>query len=310
MCVSRGTYLVTRTTLECRFLLRPDPVVEQIFLYCLGRAAELCDIQIHAVCVESNHLHMVVTDTEGKLSEFMHWLDRHVSLCLMEHYRRTHPHRQLEGIWSKQPFSATLLLTPEAILDKIVYTLTNPVKDGMVHDYRKWPGLCSRPGDWLEPERWVDRPKLYFKERPDYAAAAVNFVPPPQFTNRDTSDLVSDVEALIRDKQTAVRAGRRQGRRPILGVKAVQRADPFDAPRSRRPMGRLNPRLAAGGNKEAMQQGMLALRGFRDAYREAWHEFRQNLKATFPGGTYLMRRLYDVECKPLDAVCWCALAPG
>jgi len=138
----------------------------------------------------------------------------------------------------------------------------------------------------------------------------VKFTPPPQFAHRETSDLVKDVEALIRDKQTAVRAARAQERRGVLGVRAVLRADPFDAPRSRRPTGRLNPHLAAGSNKEAMKQGMLALRGFRDAYREAWQQFRQNLKATFPGGTYLMRRLYGVECKPLDAVCWCALAPG
>jgi putative transposase len=89
----------------------------------LFRAATMHGVLVHAVCVESSHFHAVVSDPRGELSEFMRWLDRHVALCLMAHYRLSHPHRQLEGIWSKQPFGATLLLTPEAIIDKIVYVM-------------------------------------------------------------------------------------------------------------------------------------------------------------------------------------------
>ena len=131
MSVDGGTYLVTRTTSERRFLLRPDAVVGEVFTYCLFRAAALHGVLVHAVCVESTHFHAVVTDVRGQLSEFMRWLDRHVALCLIEHYRGAHPGQNLEGIWSKQPFGATLLLTEAAILDAIVYTITNPVKDGV-----------------------------------------------------------------------------------------------------------------------------------------------------------------------------------
>ena len=33
MCVPGGSYLVTRTTSERRFFLRPDPVIAEVFTY-------------------------------------------------------------------------------------------------------------------------------------------------------------------------------------------------------------------------------------------------------------------------------------
>lgn len=312
MCISGGTYLVTRTVAERRFLLRPDPVVNEVFTYCLFLAAEKHAVEIHAVSVHSNHFHAVVTDTIGELSDFMRWLDRHVALCLVELYAHTHPTRQLEGIWSKQPFGETLLLTPEAILDKIVYTLTNPVKDGIVRDYRKWPGVSSRPGDWLQPTRYARRPKLYFdQDRKQQREVAARLTIPRQFADRAPADFARDVEAFIADKQKSVAATMAAEGRSFMGVKAVLRQDPFDAPHNRRPKYRRNPRLAAGGNSEALQQGIAALRHFRERYREAWSRFRHGIKIVFPAGTYLMRRLYNCLCEPLDAP-WCCLAcaPG
>jgi REP element-mobilizing transposase RayT len=307
-----GTYLVTRTTLERRLLLRPGTVTNEVITYCLFRAAERHDVLVHAVSTQANHFHAVVTDTRGELSDFMHWFGRHVALCLMEHYEKTHPHRQLEGIWSKQPFSATLLLTPEAILDKIAYTLTNPVKDRQVRDYRKWPGVTSRPGHWLEPLRYVRRPELYFNQDDKaHRQVEAHVTIPLQFADRTPAHFVRDVEALIGDKQRGIAATMAAEGRSFMGVKAVLRQDPFDAPKSRRPKYGRNPRLAAGANHEAMQQGIAALRSFRESYREAWIQFRDNVRTVFPAGTYLMRRLYNCVCKPLDAP-WCCLAtaPG
>jgi putative transposase len=310
MCVQGGTYLVTRTTSERRFFLRPSPVVAEVFTYCLFRAANAHGVLVHAACVESSHFHLVVTDTRGELSEFMRWLDRHVALCLIEHYRSAHPGQNLEGIWSKQPFSAALLLTEAAILDAMAYTLTNPVKDGLVRDYRKWPGFVSRPGDWLKPVRYARRPELYFDQDDD----ALREVParitiPPQFGDREPEAFVRDVEARIRDAQRAAATTIAHAGRSVLGEKAILRQDPFASPTSTRPKHQLNPRIAAGGDTDALKQGILALRYFRERYREAWHRFRRGLKTIFPAGTYLLRRLYGVSCHPLDTP-WCCRAPA
>ena len=48
-CVLQGTtYLVTRRCLGRRFLLRPDPALNELIGYCLARAAEAHGIELHA----------------------------------------------------------------------------------------------------------------------------------------------------------------------------------------------------------------------------------------------------------------------
>jgi len=231
-------------------------------------------------------------------------------LCLIEHYRKAHPGQNLEGIWSKQPFGATLLLTEAAIVDAIVYTVTNPVKDGLVRDYRKWPGVVSRPGDWLKPVRYARRPELYFdQDNDEHAEVPARVTIPLQFKDRDPVAFVRDVEARIREAERAAATTIAHAGRSFMGDKAVLRQDPFASPTTTRPKYQLNPRVAAGGDKDALKQGIAALRNFREQYREAWHRFRRGLKATFPAGTYLLRRLYGVCCHPLDTP-WCCRAPA
>jgi len=127
--------MVTRTTAMSLFLLTPGPVVNQILEYCLAWAVRGRGILIHAVSVESNHYHMVVTDLEGKLSEFVQEFNRSAARCLLDYYRMRLPNVRLDSVWSgSQSFNDTLLLTKGAILDKLDYVLNNPVKDGLVRD--------------------------------------------------------------------------------------------------------------------------------------------------------------------------------
>ena len=61
------TYFVTRRCAEQRFFLKPSPLTIQIFSFCVGMAAKLHNIEIHAACTMSNHWHAVLTDTDGNL---------------------------------------------------------------------------------------------------------------------------------------------------------------------------------------------------------------------------------------------------
>jgi hypothetical protein len=263
-------------------------------------------VQVHAACVESTHFHLVVTDMEGRLSDFMHWLDRHVARCLIEHYASTHPMHHLDGIWTKSPFSATLLVNREAILGAIVYTLVNPQKDGLVADYRDWPGFHTRPSHWLAQPTKYQKPRLYFSaSKQEHAVAELTISAPPAFSDCAAASLVRDVEELIREKQDAVRATMRASKRSFLGVKALMRRDPFDSPRAPRAKAKINPRVAAGGNGGQLAAATRALQNFRARYREAWRALQANAKTVvFPGGTLHWRRLLSVTCEPLDTP-WC-----
>jgi putative transposase len=298
--------LVTNTTSDRRFLLKPSMVVDGVFLYCLARAAERYGVLVHSLYVASNHIHLVVTDTRGELSLFMAWLDRHVALCLLEHYADQYPKRTLETIWSNGSFDATLLVTHGAIIEALVYGMTNSVKDGLVPDYRQWPGLCTRPSDWLQPVRSAKRPALFFKQNnPVFAEVDYQFTIPLQFADRTPEQFVRDIEALIEEEQRAIHATRNG--RPFLGVKAIVGVDPFDSPQSPRPQGTRNPTVKAATDSAAYSLAIAAVRAFREAYRVAWRAFCDGAQAIFPSGTLQMRKLYKVQCAP-DDFAWCCLA--
>ena len=202
------------------------------------------------------------------------------------------------------PGYALLGLTSGAIVDKLVYTYTNPVKDGLVRDYRSWPGFNTRPGDWRKGTRTVERPNVYFKHTPKELTYAI--VPPPQLAG-DLEQQIADVEQQIRDAQRQAAANLSTEGRSFMGAKAIMRTSPFEAPDAPHPVGSLAPRLAAGGDRKAMGVAATALKLFRIAYREAWRAFKDGIDVVFPGGTLLMARRHRVRCEPLDA-CWCQLA--
>jgi putative transposase len=307
MRVTGGTYLITRTTSDRRFLLKPSPEVRQVFLYCLFRAAQKHGVLVHGSWVESTHVHILVTDTRGELSDFMHWLNRHVALCLLEHYRKHYPRCTLETLWSVGSFNETLIVTPEGVLEAFVYGATNPVKDGLVADYQQWPGLCSTPRDWLEPPRAAKRPELFFdQDDPEQATVAYQFTIPPQFSERTPELFVCDVERMIEDEQRAIRATR--GDKPFLGAKHALAVDPFDTPTTQRPRGQRKPTVKAGtGQSAAYKLALQAVRSFRHAYRAAWLGFCNGEQTVFPAGTLMLRKLFGVQCSPDDFGCWCCL---
>jgi REP element-mobilizing transposase RayT len=269
-------------------------------------AAQGRGIVLHAISVESNHFHLIVTDLEGRLSEFMQELNRTAARCLMEYYRARFPRARLEGLWSAaSSYTETLLVNAAAVRKELVYTFTNPVKDGLVRDYRKWPGFNSRPSYWRQGSRTVKRPDFYFKNTPQ--TLSYQMVAPTQLGG-ELEQVIEDVETHIRDEQQQIATNMAAQGRSFAGVKAVLQTSPLDSPNTPRPRGKLKPALAAGGDGKAMSAAATALKLFRIAYREAWKRFKELGEAVFPGGTLLMARRFGVECEPLDAGCWCQLA--
>ncbi len=127
------THFVTRRTVQRTFLLRPSPKLNQIFLYCLGCAAERYGIEVHAYCLMSNHMHLVLTDPRGTLPNFMHWLDLFVAKCVNVMLGRW------ESVWADGSYTPVVLLGDPTIVEKIVYTLNNPVSAGLVRFGAQWP---------------------------------------------------------------------------------------------------------------------------------------------------------------------------
>jgi hypothetical protein len=229
----------------------------------------------------SNHVHLVVTDVDGRLPEFCEWLFRTVAQCI----KGVHGIR--ESVWSDGSYSAVRLETEEAIVDKLAYVIANPVTAGLVREARQWPGVISRPSDMYGAEHGDERPAGWFHESQD-ESAQIALCAPPCFEGR-VDELVAAVRDMVAEREKlAAEELRRSGRR-VLGVERVLDVDPFDAPSTAEAERVRNPVFAAV-TATARKAAVRALRDWRRAYANAWARWRAgDHAAAFPYGTWWMR---------------------
>ncbi len=292
------TYLLTRRTAQRRFLLLPSAVVEQVFLYCLAFASLSFGLEIHGFCVLSNHYHLVVTDVEGKLPRFMHWLNVHVSKLLNVKYRRG------ENFWSDKKFSAVHLLNREDVLDKLVYTIGNPVSSWLVSRSDRWPGLVSLPPQLAGAVLHALRPEFFFRERKGGCPQQVDLelTKPPMFDDLSDEEFRELVAERLDEREHELREARRREGKGFLGRNKLRAQAEIDTPwtglSGAASRGGITPRAACKDKWRRIER-LEALVGFRQAYAVALLAWRTgNLSVIFPAGTYLMRVLHGVACAP------------
>jgi REP element-mobilizing transposase RayT len=279
-----STYLVTRRCTQRQFWLKPTRLTSQIVAYCVAYAAARTQIQLHAVCVLSNHWHAVLTDPHTRLPEFLHWVHRHIAACVNASYGRW------ENLWASDPASAVRLADDADVLDKIAYCLANPVAAGLVARGEDWPGLRSRPRHVAGHRMTVRRPPVYFRDDgglPD--TVELELVPPPAWRAHPATEIVRTVEAAVEDKEARARRELDAESRAFLGVKAVLRQQPSDRPPTCEPRRGLSPRIAAA-NKWLRIEALRRLKDFLRAYRDAFRAWQMGLRTVlFPAGTYALR---------------------
>ena len=118
-----GTYLITRRCTQRQFLLKPSAFVNLVFRFCLAVAAEKYSIEIHAYCVMSNHVHLLMSVRSGNIPKFAEWLFRMVARVLNARYKRS------ENFWSNRKYSLVKVLSPTDALRKLEFTDNEKVFD-------------------------------------------------------------------------------------------------------------------------------------------------------------------------------------
>jgi REP element-mobilizing transposase RayT len=291
LIVPGATYLLTRRCSERRFFLKPDSMVTAIVQYVIAVAAARYGIAVHAYCALSNHLHLVLTDRDGRLPEFTQYLDSQVARAVnafIGHW---------EAFWDSDGVSQVVLETQDAILEKLTYVLANPVAAGLVRHAAEWPGLWSAPeligGAALE----VKRPTFYFN--PDgYMPASVplQLCRPPGFD--DDEGFVRALAARLRTAEDAAATELGRDGRAFLGRRRVLAQSPFARPRPGEPRRQLKPRVACR-NKWKRIEALQRLGAFVRSYRTALAAWRAGDRTVlFPPGTWLLRVQHGALCSP------------
>ncbi len=285
MVLQGATSMVTRRTLRRHHLFRPDPAIAQLYLYTLGICAKEFGMQLHAFVLMSTHEHLVLTDTNRRLPDFLRRLHRLMALG-------TKVLRKWEGpVWDHERPSVVRLLTERAVIERMAYVLANPVKAGLVQRAAHWPGVTVLPQQ-LGRRTWkVNRPDFYFDADnwPDEVELTLTLPPPLQALYTDAQ--IRDAVALeLTHQERLARAEVRKKGWRVLGSERIRRVSPYGRAKSFEPIRDRNPTFAVGrGQRRAFFGAVVELRAFRRAYRDALERWRAGLRQTvFPIGTWAM----------------------
>ena len=287
------TYFITRRTLRRHLLLRPDAASNQLLVYLLAVSAHRYGLQVHALCAMSTHLHLVVTDVHGYLPRFLQFFHRLVALGIKVL-------RKWEGpVWDPEATSEVRLLTRAALVEKIAYTLANPVAAGLVWSAREWPGATVHVGDLGRGMLRARRPSFYLDQKspqwPEEATLPLSLPPTLEQDDADgfRRDVAAELERLEAQARTEVRARglRFLGAKRACEVSPYQRATSFEALRER------NPTFAVGRNQgPAWHRAAAAVKAFRASYRAALERWCAGVRsALFPTATWWMRVFHGAE---------------
>lgn len=285
------TWLITRSIIFQYLLLRPDAATTNLVYYVLAHVAEKYGILVHALCVMSDHHHMIVTDVRGNLPNFMMELHRLLAVSLKQLRRWKGP------IWDGQRTSAVTLETPDAIIQETAYVLANPVNAGLVEDEPEWPGAKSSLEQLGGGTITAKRPNFYFsgKNKQWRDEITLEFSLPPGVDDAEKFRRMVGAEYETLKKQ-AHKMMRASGRR-FHGAKRAMLVSPLQRAKTPRPEGGLNPRFAVGrGNKEALMECIAKRREFINHYRRALERWRAGERdVVFPPGTWWMRVFHKVK---------------
>jgi REP element-mobilizing transposase RayT len=257
-------------------------------LYILALAAARYRVLVHAFCVLSNHLHLVVTDPDANLPAFQQFLDALVARAMNALLGRW------ESFWAPDTYSAVRLVSPRDVVEKAAYVLANPVEAGLVAAGSAWPGLWSAPERIGGEAFVVERPKHFFDPKGDLPdRLTLELTTPPGFDSAE--QFRRELEQGLASREADARS-RCKARGGFLGVARVLAQKPFARPRPGEPRRALNPRVA-GRDKWKRIEALGRLVEFLRAYRAAWNARRAGAGgALFPHGTYLLRVLHDAPC--------------
>jgi putative transposase len=291
-CVPQTRTLVsiTNRTVQGRYLLRPGPSFNDIFLGILGRTQRLHGRAIAAVSVLSNHFHiLLIVDDAQEVSGFMRDLQSKVA-------REVNRLTGWRGPVFERRYEMTVVTDEEAAqVERLKYVLANGVKENLVERVSQWPGVHSAEaliyGTPLEGH-WFDRTRQYAARnqgeelsREEYVfAESVVLSPIPCWAHLPADRYRERMKALVEGIDAEAALARQQSGARVLGVKAILAQDPQARPNS---VARSPAPLVHAATKAARKMFYEIYAEFVSAFRAAAEALRRGRRdVPFPPGSF------------------------
>lgn len=274
------------------FLLRPDPVTANAFVYCMGIAQMRSQVDVMGLMQMSNHLHYDIFDRHGRAPTFYKNAHGLLAKCLNARWGRW------ENFFASTQTNVLRLEEREDLIRKLVYTFTNPVAAGLVAKVMDWPGANGYEALITgKPLRATRPPHFFAKDSSLPVEIELHVRIPPELGDHD--EIVAEVKKRVEEFEVAEAARRAETGQRVLGRYAVMRQSWQRSPTSDKPRRGLRPTIAAKrlwARLEAIQRK----REFVVAYREARRAWLAGTPIPFPHGTYWLRHFAGVEVVPFE----------
>jgi REP element-mobilizing transposase RayT len=307
-CIIAGrTCFITARAVRRMFLFLPERDVVRVFEYLLAVAANKFGVRIHEALCMSNHFHILLTDVEGRVPDFMNFFDALLA-------RSVNALRGTSGTVFEEEYGLVVETSEEKMVAHAVYTLSNPCSDHLVKRSRQWPGFSTLRMEYGQTVT-IERPKVGLwkgEEQPGGHARkrggevrrgkssrlpeSVEFTleRPPVWMELSDDELRAEIRRRLDEREIELIDQRRREGRDVVGRKGVlaQRWDGF--PRQAEELFGVQPRVAGRLWRAALQE----LRGFVDAYRNARDRFLEGQRGVvWPFGTWAMRVRFGLPCE-------------
>jgi REP-associated tyrosine transposase len=274
--------------------MRPDAATSNAFVYCLAVSAQRFDVDVIAFGTMANHHHVVAVDRKGRLPEFLQFFHR-----LFAAHQNVLRGRW-ESFWAaSEQASAVELVGPDDILDKMVYAITNPVKDHIVDQVHHWPGPDAHAAITQGVPLVARKPQRFFRpEGPLPEDVSLSFVRPPGFEHMSKVAFSELLRRRVLDAEDQARAERLAKGIRVLGRKAVLSQHWNARPRSQEPRRTISPRIACR-SKWARIEALQRNKAWDAAYRHARSRWLAGDRdVLFPAGVWQLARHAGVRCEP------------
>jgi len=275
-------YLITRRTRLREMWLVPSDDVNHIVGYCTAIASERTGVQLVAGVAMSNHLHDVVIDHEARIPEFTHWRHTFIAKCIKHRFGVE------ENLWSTAGTCYTELLDDDAVMDKIGYTLANPVAARLVRRRRDWPGFITSVRDLRGGAYTFERPDFFSSAMPDTATLTLRR--PDIFPELTDDELVTRAAQDLRRRELDVRHDAERHGLKFLGPARVRAVVPGTTPKGPAPQSDIRPRFATR-NAALLADAIKRIYDFWGEYDQTRADRIDSDSTTpFPAGTYAVHR--------------------
>jgi putative transposase len=283
--------MITRRCTQRQFLMRPDAETNNAFIYCLAEAASRFGIDILFTIANTNHHHTGIYDRDGNFPAFLERFHRLFAVS------QNSLRGRWENFWSPEQTSVVRLEDGDAVLDKMTYALTNPVKDDLVEKAAEWPGVTAFGAIVSGQSLMASRPRHFFRRDGEMpASVSLTFARPFAFeslSDQEFADLVLQNVKRVEEASALDRKGRGV---KVLGRQGVLNQDWRACPASIEQKGQLKPTIATK-NKWRRQEALQRNNTFCDQYANSRGRFFSGERdVVFPPGTYKLRRFSEVIC--------------